>query len=46
MKCLIGFVLFWIGIGMCLMMFMKNGLLALSIMIGCLVLGYNLFIHK
>lgn len=46
MKRLFGFILFWIGIGMCVMLFLKNGILALSIMITCLVLGYNLFCSK
>ncbi|MCH5264370.1 MAG: hypothetical protein J1F02_00610 [Lachnospiraceae bacterium] len=43
MKRLLGFILFWIGIGMCIMLFIRNGLLALCIMIACLALGYNLF---
>lgn len=43
MKRLIGFILFWIGIGMCIMLFLHHGILALAIIICCLVLGYNLF---
>lgn len=43
MKRLIGFILFWIGIGMCIMLFMRHSLLAILIIIACLVLGYNLF---
>lgn len=43
MKRLIGFILFWIGIGMCIMLFMRHSLLAVLIIIACLVLGYNLF---
>lgn len=46
MKRLLGFILFWIGIGMCVMLFVRNGILALAIMIACLVLGYNLFSCK
>lgn len=43
LKRLIGFILFWIGIGMCIMLFMRHSLLAILIIIACLVLGYNLF---
>ena len=43
MKRLIGFILFWIGIGMCIMLFMRHSLLAILIIIACLLLGYNLF---
>lgn len=46
MQRLIGFILFWIGIGMCIMLFLHHGLLALCIIIACLVLGYNLFSCK
>ena len=42
-KRLFGFILFWIGIGMLIMLFIHHGLLALCIIIACLVLGYNLF---
>ena len=38
MKRLLGFILFWIGIGMCIMLFMRHGLLAVLIIIACLVL--------
>ncbi len=43
MKRLLGFILFWLGIGMTIMFFIDNGVLALVIIILCLVLGYNLF---
>ena len=43
LKRLIGFILFWIGIGMAIMLFLRHGILALAIIICCLVLGYNLF---
>lgn len=43
MRRLCGYTLFWIAIGMTLMLFIQNGLLALFIIILCLVLGYNLF---
>lgn len=40
---MIGFILFWIAIGMTIMLFITNGLLAIIIIILCLILGYNLF---
>lgn len=43
MQRMIGFILFWIAIGMTIMLFLDNGILALLIIILCLVLGYNLF---
>ena len=43
MKRMIGFILFWIAIGMTIMLFITNGLLAICIIILCLLLGYNLF---
>lgn len=43
MKRMIGFILFWIAIGMTIMLFITNGLLAIAIIILCLILGYNLF---
>lgn len=43
MKKMLGFILFWIGIGMTVMLFITNGLLAILIILLCLILGYNLF---
>lgn len=43
MKRMLGFILFWIAIGMTIMFFMQNNILAMLIIIACLVLGYNLF---
>jgi len=43
MKRMIGFILFWIAIGMTIMLFITNGILAILIIILCLLLGYNLF---
>lgn len=43
MKRMIGFILFWIAIGMTIMFFMDNGVLAMLIILACLILGYNLF---
>lgn len=43
MKRLLGFILFWLGIGMAIMLFITNGFLAIIIIILCLVIGYNLF---
>ncbi len=42
-KRLLGFILFWLGIGMTIMLFITNGFLAIIIIILCLVIGYNLF---
>lgn len=43
MRQMIGFILFWIAIGMSIMFFLDNGFLALIIILLCLILGYNLF---
>ncbi|MGN6715401.1 hypothetical protein SAMN02745136_01543 [Anaerocolumna jejuensis DSM 15929] len=43
MKRMIGFILFWIAIGMTIMLFITNGVLAILIIILLLILGYNLF---
>ncbi len=43
MRRLIGFVLFWIAIGMALMMFLHSQLLGLIIIFLLLLLGYNMF---
>lgn len=43
MRRLIGFVLFWIAIGMAIMLFLHSKLLGLIIIFLLLLLGYNLF---
>ncbi|WOO36360.1 hypothetical protein R2R35_21625 [Anaerocolumna sp. AGMB13020] len=43
MKRMIGFILFWIAVGMTIMLFITNGIIAVCIIILLLILGYNLF---
>lgn len=43
MKKILGFVLFWISVGMLLMFFMDNRLLGIIIGAVFLLVGYNLF---
>lgn len=43
MRKMIGFILFWIAIGMTIMLFLDNGVIAVLIILLCLILGYNLF---
>lgn len=43
MRRLIGFTLFWIAVGMLLMLFLHSKLLGLIIIFLLLILGYNLF---
>lgn len=43
MKHMLGFILFWIAIGMTIMLFITNGVLAICIILLFLILGYNLF---
>lgn len=43
MRHMIGFILFWIAIGMTIMLFLDNGVIAVLIILLCLILGYNLF---
>lgn len=43
MRHMIGFILFWIAIGMTIMLFLENGVIAVLIILLCLILGYNLF---
>lgn len=43
MKRMCGFILFWVAIGMTIMLFITNGFIAICIIILCLILGYNLF---
>ena len=43
MQRMIGFILFWIAIGMTIMFFIDNAIIAILIILLCLVLGYSLF---
>ncbi|MBO5483845.1 MAG: hypothetical protein J5979_01385 [Lachnospiraceae bacterium] len=43
MQRMLGFILFWIAIGMTIMFFIDNGIIAVLIIILCLILGYSLF---
>lgn len=43
MKRMIGFIFFWIAVGMTIMFFVTNGILAIIIIILLLILGYNFF---
>jgi len=43
MKRMIGFILFWIAIGMIIMMFIQNMFMGVLIVAILLLLGYNLF---
>ncbi|MEG0564686.1 MAG: hypothetical protein RR590_00445 [Hungatella sp.] len=45
MKRICGLMIFCVGVGMALMVFIHTTLTALVVIIGCLVLGYNLFCH-
>lgn len=40
---MIGFILFWIAIGMLLMLFIHNMLIGMILIAVLLLLGYNLF---
>ncbi len=43
MKKLIGFILIWVAIGMIIMFFISNCLMAIALIAIFLILGYNLF---
>ncbi len=43
MKRVLGFMLFFIAIGMIIMLFITNGFLAIFLIALFLILGYNLF---
>lgn len=43
MKRVVGFALFWIAVGMLLVMILSSTFLEVSIIIICLLLGYILF---
>ena len=43
MKRMLGFILFWIAVGMIIMFFLTNGILAVCLILICLFLGYHLF---
>ncbi len=43
MKRLIGFIFFWIAVGMAIMIFLPNEALGILVIFVLLLLGYNLF---
>ncbi|MCI8299070.1 MAG: hypothetical protein HFI69_01755 [Lachnospiraceae bacterium] len=43
MKRMIGFILFWIAVGMAIMFFLPSEVLGVLIIFVLLLLGYNLF---
>lgn len=43
MKCLIGFVLFWIAAGMFISLFIESQFVIISLIITFMILGFNLF---
>ncbi|MDD5900342.1 MAG: hypothetical protein PUC73_05525 [Lachnospiraceae bacterium] len=45
MKKVIGFILFWIAIGMLLSFFLRSTLLTVLLLILFLVIGYHMFCH-
>ncbi len=42
---MLGFILFWLGIGMTIMFFIHNTAFAVFLIILCIFLGYQLFCH-
>lgn len=43
MKRMIGFILFWVAVGMTIMLFISSGLFAILLIIFFFVLSYHLF---
>ena len=43
MKRMIGFILFWVAVGMTIMLFISSGLVAIFLSIVLFVLSYHLF---
>lgn len=43
MKRMIGFILFWVAVGMTIMLFISSGLFAIILIISFFVLSYHLF---
>lgn len=43
MKRMIGFILFWVAVGMTIMFFIHSGLFAIFLIISLFVLSYHLF---
>ncbi|MDD3221501.1 MAG: hypothetical protein PHG07_03855 [Lachnospiraceae bacterium] len=46
MKRIIGFIMFWVAVGMTIMLFIDSALLSICIILFCLVLSYNFFCCK
>ena len=42
-KQLVGFILFWIAVGMLFMLFMPNNFVGVLVAIAFMLLGYNLY---
>lgn len=45
MKRMLGFIIFWIAIGMIIMFFLEENIWAILIIIACIILGYRLFCY-
>lgn len=43
MNRLIGFILFWMGVGMLIKCILPTRLSVIIVAVGCIVVGYNLF---
>ena len=43
MRRVLGLILFWIAIGMLLMMLIGNTIVGIILVAACLIIGYNLF---
>lgn len=43
MRKLIGFILFWIAVGMIIMLFLSSEFIGVLLILLCLIIGYNLF---
>ncbi|MDE7299116.1 MAG: hypothetical protein K2N94_09860 [Lachnospiraceae bacterium] len=43
MKRMIGFILFWIAVGMTIMLFISSGFFAIFLIVVCFLLSYHLF---
>lgn len=43
MRRVLGLILFWVAIGMLLMMLIGNNIVGIILVAACLIIGYNLF---
>ena len=46
LKQLIGFILFWIAVGMLFMLFVRSNFIGVLIAVGFILVGYNLFCER